>query len=153
MDAIPFHIGITTNDLTTSMELLGGVLGVSWTPPSAGPGVLHTVDGVPQPRPLSCVSRKGPIHVDLIQGRPGTIWAATEPRLHHFAYWTDDLAGDITRLTEQGWRLEMTRPDDQGRPTQFAYLIRDDGFRLELLDHLGREDYLSRLKPEPHRES
>jgi catechol 2,3-dioxygenase-like lactoylglutathione lyase family enzyme len=149
MDAVPFHIGITTDDLATSMDLLAGVLGVSWTEPSAGQGLLHTVDGVPQPRPTSCVSREGPVHVDLIQGKPGTIWEATGQRVHHFAYWTDDLPGDVKRLSEEGWRLEMTRCDEQGRPSQFAYLIRADGFRLELLDELGRADYLGRLGPEP----
>ena len=146
MDAVPFHIGITTDDLAGSMHVLAGALGVSWTEPSSGPGLFHTVDGVPQPRPTSCVSREGPVHVDLIEGQPGTIWEASGARVHHFAYWTDDLEGDIARLAEQGWRLEMTRPDADGRPTQFAYLIRADGFRLELIDDVGRLDYLGRLQ-------
>lgn len=146
MDAIPFHIGITTDDLHTSMHSLGELLGVSWTEPTATSDVFHAVDGSAQPRPLSCISREGPIYVDLIQGKPGTIWeAAAWPRVHHFAYWTDDLVGDIERLAEQGWRLELTRPDADGRPTQFAYLIREDGFRLELIDDVGRADYTARL--------
>lgn len=146
MDAVPFHVGITTGDLHASMAELGDHLQVTWSEPSARAEVFHTVDGVPQPRPLSCVSNEGPIHVDLIQGAPGTIWHTDAgPRLHHFAYWTDDLAGDIDHLATQGWRLELTRPDSEGRPTQFAYLVRDDGFRLELVDAVGRADYDSRL--------
>lgn len=146
MEAVPFHIGITTDDLGTSMRQLADSLGVSWTPPTAGPGMLHVVDGPPQPRPTSCVSRQGPVHLDLIDGKPGTIWETTGPRLHHFAYWTDDVAGDVERLTGQGWRLEMTIPDDDGRPTVFAYLVRDDGFRVELIDDAGRDDYYARLR-------
>ncbi|MCX4091507.1 VOC family protein [Nocardia sp. alder85J] len=145
MDAIPFHIGITTGDLDGSMRALTAALGVSWTPPTTGPGVLHTVDGVAQPRPTSCVSRGGPIHLDLIAGAADTIWATDRPRLHHFAYWTDDLAGDVERLCATGWRLEMTRPGPGGAPTVFAYLVRADGFRLELIDEAGRADYAARL--------
>lgn len=146
MDAAPFHIGITTNDLDTSMSELAHALGVSWTAPQTPPGIYHTVEGVPQPRPRSCISKEGPVHLDLIEGEPGTIWETTGPRLHHFAYWTDDLAGDIARLAGEGWSLEMTRPDEAGRPTLFAYLRRADGFRLELIDDAHRADYTARLR-------
>jgi hypothetical protein len=146
MDATPFHLGITTNDLRTSMHELGDALGVSWTDPAGGDALFHSVDGTPQPRPISCISREGPIHFDLIEGKPGTIWETSGPRLHHFAYWTDDLQADISRLAAEGWRLEMTKPDPEGKPMQFAYLVRDDGFRLELIDSAGRSDYTDRLK-------
>jgi catechol 2,3-dioxygenase-like lactoylglutathione lyase family enzyme len=146
MDPVPFHIGIATDDLDASMRELGGVLGVTWTEPSAGPGEFVSVDGVPQPRPTASVSKEGPIHVDLVKGKPGTLWEAATPRLHHFGYWTDDLVADIARLAEHGWRLELTKPDADGRPTQFAYLVRDDGMRLELIDEVGRVDYYARLQ-------
>jgi Glyoxalase/Bleomycin resistance protein/Dioxygenase superfamily len=146
METLPFHIGITTNDLAASMEQLATSLGISWTTPGSGGGLFHSVDGRPQPQPVSSISREGPIHFDLIQGEPGTIWEATGgPRLHHFAYWTDDLIGDIERLAKDGWRLELTKPGADGKPTIFAYLIRADGFRLELIDEAGRENYASRL--------
>jgi catechol 2,3-dioxygenase-like lactoylglutathione lyase family enzyme len=146
MEPVPFHVGITTDDLGASMRHLAGSLGVSWTAPGSGGGLYHSVDGRPQPQPLSCISREGPIHIDLIQGEQGTIWdTASGPRLHHFAYWTDDLAGDVERLAATGWRLELTQPGPGGEPTVFAYLIRDDGFRIELIDDAGREGYSSRL--------
>jgi hypothetical protein len=146
MEPFPFHYGIVTGDLTTSMRQLSQALGVTWTVPGSGGMLFHSVDGRPQPQPLSCISREGPIHIDLIQGRPGTIWAAPDgPRLHHFAYWTDDLEGDIKRLAVDGWRLELTSPDAEGRPTVFAYLVRDDGFRVELIDAAGKDTYARRL--------
>jgi Glyoxalase/Bleomycin resistance protein/Dioxygenase superfamily len=146
MEPVPFHIGIATDDLTASMGQLAASLGVSWTTPGSGGGLFHSVDGRPQPQPVSCISREGPVHIDLIQGEPGTIWeAAGGPRLHHFAYWTDDLEGDIERLAEDGWRLELTKPGPGGKPTVFAYLIRGDGFRLELIDEAGRDTYARRL--------
>jgi hypothetical protein len=146
MDAVPFHIGIVTGDLTGSMKELGAALGVSWTEPSGNDQMMQTVDGTPQLRPMSCISKQGPIHIDLIQGDPGTLWHSAEPKLHHFAFWTADLRGDIERLTGEGWRLEMTRPDDAGQPTVFAYMVRGDGFRLELIDDVGRSDYGARLE-------
>jgi glyoxalase/bleomycin resistance protein/dioxygenase superfamily protein len=144
MDAVPFHIGIVTGDLTSSMKELGEALGVSWTEPSGNDRMMETVDGTPQLRPMSCISKQGPIHIDLIQGDPGTLWHSHEPRLHHFAFWTSDLRSDIERLTGEGWRLEMTFRDADGLPTTFAYMVRDDGF--ELIDDAGRADYGSRLK-------
>jgi hypothetical protein len=145
MDAIPFHIGVATGDLASSMRELGTALGVSWTAPSCAGRIFQSVDGVSQPQPLSCISREGPIYVDLMVGEPGTLWESSQPRLHHFAYWTNDLPGDISRLADDGWRLEMTIPDGDGQPSVFAYLVRDDGFRLELIDETGKQEYLNRL--------
>jgi hypothetical protein len=146
VEPVPFHIGIATDDLAASMEQLAASLGVSWTVPGSGGGLFRSVDGRPQPQPVSCISLEGPVHIDLIQGEPGTIWeAAGGPRLHHFAYWTDDLTGDVERLAGDGWRLELTTPGADGKPTVFAYLIRADGFRIELIDEAGRANYASRL--------
>jgi catechol 2,3-dioxygenase-like lactoylglutathione lyase family enzyme len=146
MEAVPFHVGVATDDLVTSMRDLGEALGVTWTEPSCAGRLFHGVDGKPQPQPVSCISRQGPIHIDLMRGEPGTIWEAGQPRLHHFAYWTDDLRGDIARLGGDGWHLELTLPDAEGRPSVFAYLVRGDGFRLELIDDAGREAYTERLR-------
>ncbi len=146
MDAVPFHIGIATDDLEASMRDLGTALGITWTAPSSAGRLFHSVDGRPQRQPVSCISREGPIHIDLMRGDKETVWEAGRPRLHHFAYWTNDLPADVTRLAKDGWRLEMTIPDADARPTVFAYLIRDDGFRLELIDDAGREAYDERLR-------
>jgi hypothetical protein len=130
------------------MRQLSAALGVTWTAPGSGGALFTGTDGSPQPQPVSCISRQGPVHMDLVQGEPGSIWAAADgqPRVHHFAYWTDDLEGDIARLSKERWRLELTLPDDAGRPTVFAYLVRDDGFRLELIDEAGRDTYARRLE-------
>lgn len=144
MEPVPFHIGICTNDLDSSMRDLSAALGVRWRPPATPPGSVYDVQGVAQPRPTSTVSLGGPLGIDLMQGQPGTVWDVDVPRLHHFAYWTDDLRGDIDRMAEHGWKLEMTIPDENGEPSVFAYLVRADGFRLELIDDRARPDYEAR---------
>jgi hypothetical protein len=146
MDPVPFHIGITTDDLDRSMRELSAALGVSWTPPTAGEGAFTGPDGHSHRRPMSCISLEGPIHIDLIQGWPDTLWAASAPAIHHFAYWTDDLAADVRRLTQDGWKLELTKPDAADQPALFAYLVRADGVRIELIDNTGRSDYFVRLR-------
>jgi hypothetical protein len=146
MEPVPFHIGVVTGDLRASMEQLGAGLGITWTAPLQGPGTVDHVDGGAQPRPLSCISREGPVHVDLIEGAPGTIWETDAPRVHHFAYWSDDLEGDIERLAGHGYRLELTRWSEAGQPSVFAYLIGPEGLRVELIDVAGRDDYYRRLE-------
>jgi hypothetical protein len=145
MDVVPFHIGITTPDLARSMKALSSALGITWSAVGGGEGELPVVGGGFQTRPVSSVSKEGPIHIDLIKGAPGTIWDTESPGLHHFAYWTDALVDDVDRLTKEGWKLEMTFPDPAGRPTVFAYLVGEDGFRVELIDRSGRAEFMARL--------
>lgn len=145
MDAVPFHIGITTPDLHNSMETLSTALGISWSPIGGGDSEMPVIGGGTQPRPISTVSKEGPIFIDLIKGAPGSLWDTASPRIHHFAYWTDDLQGDVKRLEGEGWKPEMTFPDEDGNPTVFAYLVRDDGFRLELIDRAGQDAFMARL--------
>jgi catechol 2,3-dioxygenase-like lactoylglutathione lyase family enzyme len=143
----PLHIAIVTGDLDASMRDITAALGVSWTTVLEPDGTtMYGTDGVANPRPRSCVSREGPVHIDLMQGEQGTVWEATDPRIHHVAYRTDDLPGDVTRLREEGWRVELALRDGEGRPTVFAYLVDSEGRRIELMDDAGCADYENRLR-------
>jgi Glyoxalase/Bleomycin resistance protein/Dioxygenase superfamily len=143
MDLIPYHIGIATNDLDASTRALTAALGLSWTNPNAGDTLMHDVEGRAQMQPVSRSSREGPVHVDLIKGWPGTLWEATAPVIHHVAYRTDDLPGDILQLEAAGWRLEITMADPDGRPSVFGYVVREDGMRLELVESAIYEAYIN----------
>jgi hypothetical protein len=140
MDLVPYHIGIATNDLEISMKDVTAALGLSWTTPNTGGTLMHDVEGRAQMQPVSCSSREGPIHIDLMKGQPGSLWEVAVPQIHHVAYRTDDLPGDIAALTQAGWRLEITLPGPEGRPSVFGYLVRNDGFRLELVEGPVYED-------------
>jgi hypothetical protein len=143
MDQTPFHIGITTNDLETSMRTMSAALGLSWTTPNSDGVLMHDVDGRAQVQPVSCSSREGPVHIDLIKGEPGSLWDAAAPGIHHLAYRTDDLPGDVGELERAGWRLQITLPDPEGRPSVFAYLVRDNDVRVELVEDAVYDDYIS----------
>ena len=39
----------------------------------------------------------------------------------------------------------MMKLHAKGEPTVFAYLVDDRGFRLELIDDAGRDDYAARI--------
>jgi hypothetical protein len=146
MDLIPYHIGIATNDLDASARALTAALGLSWTDPNAGDTLMHDAGGRPQMQPVSRSSREGPIHLDLIKGWPGTLWEAPAPVIHHLAYRTDDLPGDVARLEAAGWRLEITMADADGRPSVFAYVVRGDGARLELVESATYEAYIDDVR-------
>jgi hypothetical protein len=146
MDLMPYHIGIATNDLEASMRDVTAALGLSWTAPNSGDTLMHGVDGRVQMQPISCSSREGPVHIDLIKGHAGTLWEVAAPEIHHVAYRTDDLAGDIIDFEEAGWRLEITVPDPDGRPSIFAYVVRDDGLRVELVEHGIYEAYITSVR-------
>jgi hypothetical protein len=143
MESVPFHIGIVTDDFARSMRELGVAFGVSWSESHAPGGTIRDVDGVDQPRCMSCFSRGGTVQLNLMEGKPGTMWESEGAKVHHLAYWTDDLRGDVENLARDGWRLEATQAGDAGVPTVFAYLVRGDGLRLELLDRAGRDAYFA----------
>lgn len=87
----------------------------------------------------------GPVHIELIEGVPGTVW---EPRargyLHHVGYRIEDLASASDSLVAAGMTVEVTRWQESGRPAGFAYHTMPGGFRVELSEH-GPPDNLAEL--------
>jgi hypothetical protein len=81
---------------------------------------------------LLTYSVEGPVHLELLQGEAGSIWDGDDaPGAHHFGVWSDDPGGDVQRLLDAGWALEMAAnsPDDgYGR---FAYVRSPAGFVVE----------------------
>ncbi len=47
-------------------------------------------------------------YLELIEGPPGSIWDSTDgPRMHHLAYWSEDMDADSTRLEAAGLKREI----------------------------------------------
>jgi hypothetical protein len=138
---LPYHLGVATSDLERARDQLGALLGVGWSPVRTVEGHLHTVGAYAGPtRRLHSLG--GPMRMELIEGTPASVWATTEiAALHHYAYYSADVAADVDALVAEGWQVEMATVDEQGRPTVFAYLVKPGHIRVELVDRSLHADY------------
>jgi Glyoxalase/Bleomycin resistance protein/Dioxygenase superfamily len=138
---LPYHLGIATSDLERARDQLGALLGVDWSPVRTVEGHLTTVGAYAGPtRRLHSLG--GPIRMELIEGTPASVWATSEvAALHHYAYYSADVAADVAVLVARGWEVEMATVDEQGRPTVFAYLVKPGHIRVELVDRSLHPEY------------
>jgi hypothetical protein len=138
---VPYHVGIATADLDRARTHLGDLFGVSWTAIRTVEGELTTVGAYAGPtRRLHSLG--GPMRMEIIEGTPGSVWATDRvAELHHYAYWSSDVAADVAELVATGWEVEMATVDDEGRPSVFAYLVKPGHIRVELLDDGQRAAY------------
>ena len=147
----PYHVGMATCALELAMAELGPMAGTDWSTAHAGvePG-LGTPAG-PVPWTVRTVhSCQGPLHIELLEGSPGSIWETPlTTSVHHLGYWSDDVAGDIDRLSHEGWGLELSLFAG-GRPVEFAYLSKAGSIRVELVDIARRPAYLERIGANGH---
>jgi catechol 2,3-dioxygenase-like lactoylglutathione lyase family enzyme len=139
-----WHVGIVVDDLDATARDLGATLGHSFTSVQEQEVTVVLGDRSAAPEaPDACALETARVRWaatagespdwELIQAGSG-IWSTEQSRgqaLHHLAYWSDDLEGDIARLVAQGYELEASGDDVEGR-IRFAYLIAPGGIRLEL---------------------
>src|SRR4051812_43239104 len=92
--AEPYHVGIVTRDLEEGAAALTDILGLQWAQIVATGDIQFTTRTGEQLdwRTVGVAhSTGGPMHVELLQGTPGSVWYTEErARLHHYAYWVDD---------------------------------------------------------------
>jgi Glyoxalase/Bleomycin resistance protein/Dioxygenase superfamily len=121
------------------MEVLADRFGVSWREPATVEHEYLTAAGVVR-WPLTVSHSSGPIAFELLAGGSGTVWATDAvTTLHHYAFWTTDLPGEVAALQHKRWELELTvAGDDHRRPHGFAYLVRPGSARLELISRSPR---------------
>ena len=82
------------------------------------------------------------MRLELIEGTPASVWGTTEiAALHHYAYYSADVAADVDVLGAEGWEVEMATVDEQGCPTVFAYLVKPGHIRIELVDRSLHAEY------------
>lgn len=79
--------------------------------------------------------------LELIEGESGTIWDPSQSGLHHVGVWTDDLAGDIAALENDGIPIEACGRGDDGAPNFWSYHRTPDGLRVELVDGSAKEAF------------
>jgi hypothetical protein len=139
-----YHLGLAVAHLETAMETIGGLFSTAWTPVAddTAPN-LYTPDGPSTWAARRTHSRTLPIPVELLEGTSGSTWDTDRLAVpHHVAYWSRDLAGDVTKLVGRGWRLELMLLDEAQRPSEFAYLVKPGAVRVELVAIERRESHL-----------
>jgi len=138
-----FHIGIRVPDLGSAMDELGHAHGVTWASVQDRPMHVWLPDRGNVIMQLALTySCEGPVHLELMQGEPGSPWhAADHPGPHHLGYWCDDVAVETERLLGLGWTLEMAAaPPDEGYG-RFTYVRSPAGVVVEPLDRSSRERF------------
>lgn len=143
----PYHVGVVTRSVEEAMPALSGVFDLQWSRIREGaePG-LSSPDGPLDWSARVAHSLGGPMHIELLQGSPGSVWETEAlAELHHFAFWCDDVAGDVARLQDDGWSIELTFYEDDGRVRNVAYLRKPEEPRVELVDSVRRDAYLEFL--------
>lgn len=125
------HVGLVVPDLDATMARYRDLYGLNWASVQArnvcwrdGDGAEHEVDL------RYTMSTAGPIHVEVIENAPGSIWASDGDALHHICYWVDDLQIEADRLRSNGYRLEATRVGP-AELNGVAYFMSPDGLRVE----------------------
>ncbi|WP_420452269.1 VOC family protein [Ilumatobacter sp.] len=138
-DQAMFHVGVRVPDLAAAMDELGATLGLIWAEPRENPAqTLWTPDGGTADIHLRYTySARGPQHVELLEGPPGTFWDGRDvPGAHHVGMWVDDVDGETARLVADGWALVGAQqdPDAEGGHGVFTYLRPPSGLIVELVD-------------------
>jgi hypothetical protein len=147
VDRIPYHLGFMTGDLEAAMEQLGATFATGWTPVQAAEDLEFSTATGPTRFSARTVHSTGQaaMHLEVVEGSAGSIWHTDAVvALHHLAYWSADVAADVDALREQGWELELTVLDENGRPTRFAYLSKPGLTRIEMVG-LARHPSYSEL--------
>jgi Glyoxalase/Bleomycin resistance protein/Dioxygenase superfamily len=130
-----FHVGVVVPNLERAMEELGTVLGATWTEIAERPLGEWTV--------RVAFATDGPPFIELVEGPPGSPWeAAGGARLHHLAWWIDDLARERERLASSGFAPEF---DGRSIGALFDYYAApESGLRIELVDGSIRKGFYER---------
>jgi lactoylglutathione lyase len=138
-----FHTGIRVDDLDDAMAQLGPGLGVSWARPREGEQPVWTPDAGEQLVPLRFTySVDGDQHVELLEGAPGSVWAAgPSPGVHHVGVWVDDVAAETASLVDRGWDLVAAQASPASGFGRFTYVAPPSGLIVELVDAAVRPHF------------
>jgi catechol 2,3-dioxygenase-like lactoylglutathione lyase family enzyme len=127
-----FHVGIRVRDIHAAMADLSAGHGVTWCDLQHRQQQVWTeATGLVETELWFTYSQQGPIHLELLQGQPGTIWDTSVPGLHHTGVWVDSVAETTKDLMAKGWTFIAAQAGpDQGYGT-YSYLQSPSGLVVE----------------------
>ncbi len=138
-----YHIGLRVPDIHIATAELTASMGLLWAPPQHFdmkpwlPG-----EGYKELELNLTESVDGPVHVELSQGTPGSIWDHNlGVGLHHFGVWVDDVGATVDVLVREGWTVEMAALSPEEGYGHFAYIRSPSGIVFEPVAAASKEKH------------
>ncbi|MET7473806.1 VOC family protein [Streptomyces sp. NPDC005648] len=137
-----FHVGIIAEDFEATKKQLSKLFGFEWCADMGGPTEVTLPEGDTVVDFRCAYSRSSGTapRLEIVQRVPGTVWEPTPGSgIHHFGYWSDDVAADVAELEQHGYVTEVTRKGPDGG-LFFAYLRSggETAFRVELVSRAAQ---------------
>jgi lactoylglutathione lyase len=121
-----YHTGYAVKDLAVAQEWFENSLGLEFAP-------IHYYDplrlwvpgkGWTEERIRVTYSRKGPHHIELLQGEPGGFYdPAVMRNTSHMGAWVEDVGVEVRRLLSMGWELLAAKGTPEEGYGEVTYLI------------------------------
>lgn len=130
-----YHLGVRVPDIERAMIEMGDSLGLQWcTLQERAQTVWLPGSGAVEIPLRFTYSSEGPMHVELLEGAPGSIWdGRTAPGAHHIGVWSDDVRGDTQSMIDAGWTLLMAQAPPENGFGAFTYVQPTSGLIVELV--------------------
>lgn len=130
-----YHHGVRVPDLDEAMDQLGAALGLEWCSVQTSVQSIWTPEEGKHEVPLRFTySRQGPVHLELLEGAPGSLWdGRTRPGLHHIGFWCDDVRSATEAALHDGWDVVMSQAEPDKGYGAFVYVRPPSGLIVELV--------------------
>lgn len=134
-----YHVGVRVPDIDRAMHEMGSTLGVQWCSLQEREQTVWLPDQGSVNIPLrftysSATAPASPMHLELLEGAPGSIWdGRVAPGAHHLGVWSDDVRGDTQALVDAGWTLLMAQAPPENGFGAFTYVQPPSGLIVELV--------------------
>jgi catechol 2,3-dioxygenase-like lactoylglutathione lyase family enzyme len=127
-----FHVGIRVPDIHAAMADLGKGHGVTWAELQHRQQSVWTPStGQIETELWFTYSQQGPVHLELLQGQPGTLWDTSVPGIHHTGVWVADVKAVTERLIGEGWTLIGAQAAPEQGFGAFSYVQSPSGLVIE----------------------
>jgi len=130
-----YHTGVRVPDLDKAMAELGVALSLTWATPVEREQSVWTPEEGVRTFPLRFTySAEGPVHVELLEGAPGSPWhTGDSPGAHHIGVWVADVPAEVEALVADGWRLLAASAPPEDGFGAFAYVAPPSGLIVEVV--------------------
>lgn len=128
----PYHFGLVVENLEQARAELTAALGLSWARDQCRSVCIEWA-GVAQALDMAyAYTVEGPPYLEIIEQRPGSLY--DKLGLHHIGLWSDDPAGESSRLAGLAWPRESVGLAPDGTWAGALYHRGTSGLRVEVVD-------------------